>query len=1100
MKNNELIINYGGVLLDVDEQSIGGFDTTTLWDFGKEEAQGKGRSLDLSVPATKNNRKTLNFYDTIPGEGVRRGLEGSIICGGVTIDGTIFVTGYGGERYNLMIAYGRNFAGFGGGNFSLSDTMTYDTQDVPATNGAIPAFGWYEYGNFFSPHATTGIIPELLPCTNLGHIITSMATAAGYTLNYPAVALGRQYQADAYGLVLPSFGLRGVWHQIDVTGSAMNGYSVSVPGGDTLADAGLEISTAYFKRGQVPQSVKINVFRTLREVNITLPANSGVVMCGGDGYIIYNNWEGTEGVTFRFRSGAVFALVNANEWHKAGKNNYWNRAETPHAYEGSVTVSLQSNYGAFEFPHQNDTMYLSEALPQKTLEEWLAIYCNLISGVWTADDATKEITIKTYSELVTAAFGDAEHHIALENERVIGVESVKRYVDGFAQHNYMRCAEGKGYPNMYTRDLRCYNDYLQEEKELAEIPITAGDRMRSSDPTATCLLLDDVRQDDSGVFVYNGELALFFENNVTNDGARHIADTLDMGIGDGLQALVENGSSVSVKLFMPLFRFAKISELTCASMHGRDFVVQRARWDKGVAQLDMLDVGKVLPQMQYNWLRFEMPDGGDITLTRNGNPTTVVLEYSLDNGSTWTVWNEVGNVRTLTLAAGGRVWLRNQSGTSTGFSTSGTDYYNFAFSDTVNAYGDTRSLLCAMPFAGEITNYAFFALFYNCKSLVRSPELPATSLADNCYSYTFFGCRSLVQAPDLPSTTLARNCYESIFQGCWSLEQAPYLPATTLSDYCYYGMFASCGLLDEVTMLATDISATGCLDNWLDTVAASGTLHLDSRLTGIPRDSASGIPTGWNRVDVDPWLNFKMPNGGDITLTRNGNPTTVILEYSLDSGATWQNWAEVGGVRTLTLAAGGRVWIRNQDAHSTGFSTSGSNYYQFGFTDTVNAYGDARSLLCADAAAGVLADYIFYRLFDSASDLLSAPRLESTNTAPRCYEYMFFNCTNLEIPPEILASDTSAECYRSMFQRCTSLVTAPILRAATITSGACRRMFYGCSSLNLVVLHATTASASLCTYQWLTGVAATGDLYCPQSLVFTSTDGGVPSGWTRHDL
>ena len=1178
MRNNDLIINYGGVLLDVDEQSIGGFDTSTLWDFGKEEAQGKGRSLDLSVPATKNNRKTLNFYDTIPGDGVRRGLEGYIVCGGVTIDGTIFVTGYNGGRYSLMIAYGRNFAGFGGGNFSLSDTMTYNTQDVPATSGAIPNFGWYEYGNFFSPHATTGIIPELLPCTNLGHIITSMAAAAGYTVNYPSVSLGRQYQADAYGLVLPSFGLRGVWHQIDVTGSAMNGYSVSIPGGDTLADAGLELSTAYFKRGQVPQSVKINVLKTLREVNVTLPANSGVVMSGGDGYIIYNDWEGTQGVTFRFRSGAVFAIVNANEWHKAGKNNYWNRMETPHAYEGSVTVSLQSNYGAFEFPQSGDTMYLSEALPQKTLEEWLAIYCNLISGVWTGDEATKEITIKTYSELVTAAFGDAEHHIALENERVIGVESVKRYVDGFAQHNYTRCSDGNGYANIYTRDLRCYNDYLQEEKELAEIPITAGDRMRSSDPEATCLLLDDVRQDDSGAFFYKGELALFFENTVTTDGARHIADTLDMGIGNDLQALVENGSSVSVKLLMPLFRFAKISELTCASLHGRDFVVQRARWDKGVAQLDMLDVGKVLPQMNYDWLNFEMPNGGDITLTRNGSPTAVVLEYSLDNGGTWTEWLEVGNVRTLTLAAGVRVWLRNQSGTSTGLSTSGANYYNFAFSDAVNAYGDTRSLLCSLPFAGVITNFCFYRLFYgcgtlvdapdlaaatlanycyyemfrgctslveaqqlpaatlayvcyygmfrDCTSLVSAPQLPAATLANSCYYEMFRGCTSLVSAPDLPASTLANDCYMYMFRGCTSLVSAPQLPAAMLANNCYYGMFWDCTSLvsapdlpastleqgcymymfyrcaniDEVTMLATDISATNCLYEWLYNVAASGTLHLDSRLTGIPSDSASGIPTGWNRVDVDPWLNFEMPNGGTITLNKVGSPNEVVLEYSTDAGATWQVWSENAGVRTLTLPAGGRAWIRNQDTHSTTFSTSPNDLYRILFDDDTYAYGDLRSLICKNAADGVITSYCYFRLFQNNSKLHSAPRLDATQIAPYCYAFLFLYCSALAVAPRLPATVIYTDSYRSMFQQCTSLVVAPVLPAATIASGAYRRMFYGCPSLNLVVLHATTASASLCTYQWLNGVAASGDLYCPQSLSFTSTEGGVPAGWTRHDL
>lgn len=824
MRNNDLIINYGGVLLDVDEQSIGGFDTSTLWDLGKEEAQGKGRSLDLSVPATKANRKTLNFYDSIPGEGVRRGIEGAIICGGVAIEGSIFVSGFSRGRFDLMIAYGRNFAGFGGGNYALQDTMTYNTQDVPATSGAVPDFGWYEYGNFFSPHATTGIIPTLMPCTNLGHIITTMATAAGYTVNYPDVSLGRQYQADAYGLVLPSFGLRGVYHQINITGSAMNGYTATVVGGGTLADAGLEISQAFFKRGQVPQSVRINVFRTLREVNITLPANSGVVMCGGDGYVIYNNWEGTQGVSFRFRSGAKFALVRNNEWHTAGKNNYWNRYDVPPAYEGNVTVSLQSNYGAFETPNNGDTMYLAEALPQKTLEEWLDIYANLISGVWTADEATKEITIKTYSELVSDAFLDAGHHIALEKERVTGIDSVKRYIDGFAQHNYTRCVAGKDYPNRYTRDLRCYNDYLQEDKELSEIPITAGDQMGSSAPEVTRLLLDDVRQDDSGAFVYNGELALFFENNATNDGARHIADTIDMGVGEDLQALVVNGSSVSLKLIMPLFRFAGINEKTCVSFHGRNFVVRNAKWSRGVAQLQLLDVGEVLPQMSYNYLNFSMPNGGTITLTRNGNPIPVTLEYSLDGGATWTTWSEVGYERTLTLAAGGRVWLRNASNTSTGFSTSSEYYYNFAFSDTVYAYGDTRSLLCAKPSDGIITAYAFAYLFIDCATLMTAPELPAISLDAHCYEYMFFDCTSLVTAPELPAMSLA--------------------------TYCYAGMFSDCTSLNDVTMLTTDISATNCLKNWLYYVAAAGTLHTDSRLTGIPTDSPSGIPTGWTRVDL----------------------------------------------------------------------------------------------------------------------------------------------------------------------------------------------------------------------------------------------------------
>ena len=57
-------------------------------------------------------------------------------------------------------------------------------------------------------------------------------------------------------------------------------------------------------------------------------------------------------------------------------------------------------------------------------------------------------------------------------------------------------------------------------------------------------------------------------------------------------------------------------------------------------------------------------------------------------------------------------------------------------------------------------------MFYGCTSLMMTPELPATTLANNCYSYMFSGCASLTQAPELPATTLARSCYYNMFIGC----------------------------------------------------------------------------------------------------------------------------------------------------------------------------------------------------------------------------------------------------------------------------------------------------------------------------------------------
>lgn len=107
----------------------------------------------------------------------------------------------------------------------------------------------------------------------------------------------------------------------------------------------------------------------------------------------------------------------------------------------------------------------------------------------------------------------------------------------------------------------------------------------------------------------------------------------------------------------------------------------------------------------------------------------------------------------------------------------------------------------------------------------------------------FAGCSNLKTASDLPATTLARGCYATMFRGC-QLSTAPTLPAPTLVFGCYSHMFNGNSNLSQVTMLATDISAESCLDNWLEGVSSTGTFtkaaEMESLSTGV-----SGIPEGW---------------------------------------------------------------------------------------------------------------------------------------------------------------------------------------------------------------------------------------------------------------
>ena len=194
------------------------------------------------------------------------------------------------------------------------------------------------------------------------------------------------------------------------------------------------------------------------------------------------------------------------------------------------------------------------------------------------------------------------------------------------------------------------------------------------------------------------------------------------------------------------------------------------------------------------------------------------LEYSV-NGGNWTpvvAYEEVnfgGDKGTLRLRG------KNHSGTSSE-NRIVHSFITFTKENVpVACTGDIRTLPDWEKYKTVNTeNARFYGLFMDCKALTSAPELPATKLASDCYSYMFKGCTNLNTAPALPATTLAQFCYQGMFKGCTNLKTAPALPAETLVNYCYHSMFWDCTNLTSVTMLASGeqiYQSTGCFDNWL---------------------------------------------------------------------------------------------------------------------------------------------------------------------------------------------------------------------------------------------------------------------------------------------
>ena len=168
------------------------------------------------------------------------------------------------------------------------------------------------------------------------------------------------------------------------------------------------------------------------------------------------------------------------------------------------------------------------------------------------------------------------------------------------------------------------------------------------------------------------------------------------------------------------------------------------------------------------------------------------LEYSVNDGEWATV--EAGTEVTF---GGPHGDLRLRGTNTNGTATTYDKYSTITFTDKnvkVACTGDIRTLLNWKNYSTVDTqNARFCKLFYGCTALTSAPDLPATTLANECYSRMFTGCTSLEKAPELKATTLASQCYESMFNGCTKLSTVTMLaPSDKISkatDCCYNWLY-----------------------------------------------------------------------------------------------------------------------------------------------------------------------------------------------------------------------------------------------------------------------------------------------------------------------
>jgi len=358
------------------------------------------------------------------------------------------------------------------------------------------------------------------------------------------------------------------------------------------------------------------------------------------------------------------------------------------------------------------------------------------------------------------------------------------------------------------------------------------------------------------------------------------------------------------------------------------------------------------------------------------------MQYSVNGGE----WAQLTAGEDITFGGdNGTLRLRGKS--ANGTATSYSSYAQISFGDDnvqVACSGDIRTLVDYENYATVSTaNARFCSLFNGSTNLTSAPELPATTLADNCYRSMFYKCTNLTTAPELPATTLADNCYRSMFYNCTNLTTAPELPATTLANECYRSMFYNC-----------------------------------TNLTTAPELPATTLTK---------YCYYEMFKGCTSLTAAHKLPATTLVNncyYEMFSGCTSLTAAPELPATTLAVNCYDLMFYNCTSltvAPVLPATTLAENCYY-------GMFNNCTSLTVApELPATTLAESCYKSMFNGCTSLTAAPELPATALAISCYLEMFHGCTNLTAAPELPATTLVNYCYEDMFYGCTNLSSITML-------------------------------------------------------------------------
>lgn len=316
------------------------------------------------------------------------------------------------------------------------------------------------------------------------------------------------------------------------------------------------------------------------------------------------------------------------------------------------------------------------------------------------------------------------------------------------------------------------------------------------------------------------------------------------------------------------------------------------------------------PKEQPNYLCFTALESGTFTFTIGTylNPNAggrYNIEYSIDGGTSWVHTDNVANqqivVTTPTIQEGDTVlWRGNatSNNSDTKFSSTGrydvsgllssiyngrscseddetkaNNYATSLFNGSVGLVNADELILskmnashtfvyanmfeactglesAAFEISGNTNTNDCNKMFYQCRALVTPPTFNITSLAGSkVFMQMFDTCPSLMTIPSFNFDSLVSGCYWGMFAATSSFTGSVDLPSLVVPANGYRNMFQN-SKITYVRMLATDISASSCVQNMLGGVPNVSTSILVKNINATWTTAVA--PSNWTILYYDP--------------------------------------------------------------------------------------------------------------------------------------------------------------------------------------------------------------------------------------------------------